>query len=50
MKVIPAVHSDLSPPLRDQPVVWPQAGEKREKPPKEVLEGSFHTDDSLFGS
>ena len=30
MKVIPAVHSDLSPPLRDQPVVWPQAGEKRE--------------------
>ena len=30
MKVIPAVHSDLSPPLRDQPVVWPQAGQKRE--------------------
>jgi hypothetical protein len=30
MKVIPAVHSDLSPPLRDQPVVSPQAGEKRE--------------------
>ena len=30
MKVIPAAHSDLSPPLRDQPVVWPQAGEKRE--------------------
>ena len=30
MKVIPAVHSDLSPPLRDQPVVWPQAGEERE--------------------
>ena len=30
MKVIRAVHSDLSPPLRDQPVVWPQAGEKRE--------------------
>jgi hypothetical protein len=30
MKVIPAVHSDLSPPLRDQPVVWPQAREKRE--------------------
>ena len=24
MNVIPAVHSDLSPPLRDQPVVWPQ--------------------------
>ena len=31
MTVIPAVHSDLSPPLRDQPVVWPQAGEKREE-------------------
>jgi hypothetical protein len=30
MKVIPAVHSDLSPPLRDQPVIWPQAGEERE--------------------
>jgi hypothetical protein len=30
MKVIRAVHSDLSPPLRDQPVEWPQAGEKRE--------------------
>ena len=30
MKVVRAVHSDLSPPLRDQPVVWPQAGEKRE--------------------
>ena len=30
MIVIPAVHSDLSPPLRDQPVVWPEAGEKRE--------------------
>ena len=30
MKVIPAVHSDLSPPLRDQPVVWPQAGQERE--------------------
>src|SRR5436190_10191618 len=30
MKVIPAVHSDLSRPLRDQPAVWPQAGEKRE--------------------
>jgi hypothetical protein len=28
--VIPAVHSDLSPPLRDQPVVWPQVREKRE--------------------
>ncbi len=23
--VIPAVHSDLSPPLRDQPVLWPQS-------------------------
>ncbi len=31
MKVIPAVHSDLSPPLRDQPVVWPQAGKERER-------------------
>ena len=30
MTVIPAAHSDLSPPLRDQPVVWPQAGEERE--------------------
>ena len=30
MKVIPALHSDLSPPLRDQPVVWPQTGEERE--------------------
>jgi hypothetical protein len=30
MRVIPAVHSDLSPPLRDVPAVWPQAGEKRE--------------------
>jgi hypothetical protein len=30
MKVIWAVHSDLSPPLRDQPVEWPQGGEKRE--------------------
>src|SRR5256885_17120606 len=30
MKVIPAVHSDLSPPLRELPVEWPQAGEKRE--------------------
>ena len=30
MKVIPAVQSDLSPPLRDQPVVWQQAGEQRE--------------------
>ena len=30
MKVIQAVQSDLSPPLRDQPVVGPQAGEKRE--------------------
>jgi hypothetical protein len=28
--VIPAVHSDLSPPLREQPVVWPQAREERE--------------------
>jgi hypothetical protein len=31
MRVIPAVHSDLSPPLRDQPMVWPQAGEEREE-------------------
>jgi len=30
MIVIPAVHSDLSPPLRDQPVEWPPAREKRE--------------------
>ena len=30
MTVIPAAHSDLSPPLRDQPVVWPQAPEERE--------------------
>jgi hypothetical protein len=30
MKVIRAVHSDLSPPLRDQPVVWPQERQKRE--------------------
>jgi hypothetical protein len=30
MIVIPAVHSDLSPPLRDQPVEWAQAGEERE--------------------
>ena len=30
MTVIPAAHSDLSPPLRDQPVVWPQAGKERE--------------------
>jgi hypothetical protein len=30
MKVIPAVHSDLSPPLRDLPVVWPQTGQERE--------------------
>jgi hypothetical protein len=30
MTVIPAVHSDLSPPLRDQPLEWPQAGEERE--------------------
>jgi hypothetical protein len=30
MKVIPAAHSDLSPPLRDQPVVWSQAREERE--------------------
>jgi len=28
--VISAVHSDLSPPLREQPVEWPQAREKRE--------------------
>ena len=31
MTVISAVHSDLSPPLRDQPVVWPQR-ERREPP------------------
>jgi hypothetical protein len=31
MKVIRAVHSDLSPPLRDQPVVWQRAREKREQ-------------------
>ena len=31
MTVIPTVHSDLSPPLRDQPVEWPQAGEEREE-------------------
>src|SRR5206468_6386798 len=30
MKVIRAVHSDLSPPLREQPVQWPQGGEERE--------------------
>src|SRR5437762_3018392 len=30
MMVVPAVHSDLSPPLRDQPVIWPQPGEERE--------------------
>jgi hypothetical protein len=30
MTVIPALHSDLSPPLRDQPVIWPQAREERE--------------------
>jgi hypothetical protein len=30
MTVIPAVHSDLSLPLRDQPVVRPQAGEEPE--------------------
>lgn len=32
MTVIPAVHSDLSPPLRNQPVEWPQAEEEREPP------------------
>src|SRR5262245_1240613 len=31
MKVIRAVHSDLSPPLRDQPVVWPQERQEREQ-------------------
>jgi hypothetical protein len=31
MTVIPTVHSDLSPPLRDQPVEWPQAGKEREE-------------------
>jgi len=30
MRVIRAVHSDLSRPLRDQPVEWPQAREERE--------------------
>ena len=30
LEVIRAVHSDLSLPLRDQPVVWPPAREKRE--------------------
>jgi hypothetical protein len=30
--VIPAVHSDLSPPLREQPVERPQAEEEREPP------------------
>jgi hypothetical protein len=30
MIVIPAVHSDLSRPLREQPVVWPRLGEERE--------------------
>jgi hypothetical protein len=30
MKVTRPEHSDLSPPLRDQPVIWPQAGEERE--------------------
>ena len=32
MTVIPAVHSDLSPPLREQPVEWPRAREEREPP------------------
>jgi hypothetical protein len=32
MTVIPAVHSDLSPPLREQPVEWPRAREERETP------------------
>src|SRR5215831_7854246 len=32
MTVIPAVHSDLSPPLREQPVQWPRAREERETP------------------
>jgi len=31
MMVIPAVHNDLSRPLRDQPVVWRQAPEERER-------------------
>ena len=30
MKVTRPEHSDLSPPLRDQPVIWPQVGEERE--------------------
>ena len=30
MTVIPALHSDLSRPLREQPVVWPEAREERE--------------------
>jgi hypothetical protein len=30
MKVIRTVHSDVSPPLRDQPVVWQQEGQERE--------------------
>jgi hypothetical protein len=30
MMVIPAVHSDLSRPLREQPVVWPQRVQKHE--------------------
>jgi hypothetical protein len=30
MKVMRAVHSDLSPRLRDQPVVWQQEGQERE--------------------
>jgi len=31
MMVIPAVHSDLSPPLREQPVQSPQGGRERER-------------------
>ncbi len=31
MKVIRAVHSDLSPPLRAQPVVWPVERQERER-------------------
>jgi elongation factor P hydroxylase len=30
MRVIPALHSDLSRPLREQPVEWPQVREERE--------------------
>src|SRR5262245_19410974 len=30
MKIIRAAHSDLSPPLRDQPLLWPQERQERE--------------------